>query len=1036
MKISIITPSFNSGDTLERAIQSVRIQGYDDVEHIVVDGGSTDGTLDILRRHPSVRYVSEPDNGQADAINKGFAMSTGEVVSLLNADDYYLEGAFATVAEEFRRGAQVVMGKVLVKTYTKNGVSEWLNDPSIDFDAMLRHWQPNAFCVNPVGYFYKREVQETIAFNIENDDKQDLEFLLEASLRFRFSKVKATLGVFSLTQDTKTGRLQASPSYWNKDNFSFVGRLARTLPERERRVFEAQRDIGYHLRRHYVIDARLKEGGDIRELLAAGEAFLLPQEARDIALAGGRFVEHNRIAAKGDVVLCVVDSPLASSRPTLDALTSDAEYGGYALGYGVDPLCRKLGPGRSTQHETPAQLATEALLRILKRHKDEFLWRIIVPVPDPLDAALREGNPSGKGTPAQAEREAVLERAREIAALFDSEFMRELGVDVFAHPFDIASGIALLEQGNVTLLLYTAAAGAPALASALREFWGDDSRATDAAASAMARHMTPDETALSRLCLGADDLARLYDSRYAQHFFKPEHLALRMARHAAAQSPVPASPYHGLIYDVGLHEAQDTEFYLKKGFRVVAIDANPVMIERARKRFAREIASGQLVLLNCGIVKEDSGAELDFYISTVNSEWSSFIKSIAERDGSISRVISVPCRTLGSIVDEYGEPHYIKIDIEGHDSVALQSLANSKHKARYISVENGNAGMLDTLAAAGYARFKYVQQNNMPSIVLPRPALEGEDVAHTFVMGSSGPFGEETLGPWLSYDAAFAEIAKVWNPVDGTKRPGHDDAVHGWFDLHAALPTVRGEGAEQSDTRVLHLPEPVSTKAGYANLLEAHGQIYRKDSRSDPGTLKRYQDLAVIDFLLRNIAPGARILEIGGGYSRVFNCLREKFEFWNLDKFEGLGTGPVSRTQTAHHTVLDYIGAFNPELPDSSFDAIISVSVLEHVPRAQDQWARIALDMKRVAKPNALSFHCIDAILRDGKVCYNGIADYMGAHFMNLNGCSQEVPLSISQPLLVLEKEEYDRTWLKITKQPYEQFGAPFSLNSLCRIIK
>ncbi len=1034
MKISIITPSFNSCETLPRAIESVRIQGYSDVEHIIVDGGSTDGTLEILRGAHTVRYVSEPDNGQVDAINKGFAMSTGDVVSLLNADDYYLEGAFSAVAREFLKGAHVVMGNVLVKTYTQGDVSEWLNDPSIDFHAMLRHWQPNAFCVNPVGYFYKREVQDSVTFNIENDDKHDLEFLLEASRRFRFSKVNRTLGVFSLTEDTKTGRLQARPSYWNKDNFKFVGRIARMLPERERRVFEAQRDLGYHLRRHFVVDGCLKSGVSFDDLASAGETYLLPQQAIDVALAGGHFVEHNRIAATGDVVLCIIDTALAPTHLALQALTADAEYKDYALGYCLAPPSKPSRPENSLPEAAAPRLATNAIQEILKRHKDAFLWRVIVPVPDPLDAVLCKIGNNNQRAFSDKERAAVLQMAEEFVALFDSDFMRALGVDVFEQKFDVTSGIALLEQDNVKLLLYTQEASPAALASTLREFWGDDLRVAEAAASEMTQAMAPGDFTLSALRIKEDDLLRLYNSRYAKHFFKSEHLAYRVSRHAAAQSSKVVRQHHGIIYDVGLHEAQDTEFYLKKGFRVVAIDANPVMVDRARKRFAQKVASGQLVLLNCGIVKEGSGDILDFYVNSTNSEWSSFIRSIAERDGSASSVISVPCRTLRSVVDEFGKPYYIKIDIEGHDVMALESLIGSRHIAPYISVENGKCGTLQMLASMGYTRYKYIQQNNMPSVVLPKPALEGDYVAHSFAHGTSGPFGEETPGPWLDYDAALTEIAKVWDPADWSKRPGHDDAVHGWFDLHAALPNAEAESATPTIQTGLYLPEPYSTMASYEKLLKKYDS-YLKTALRLPCSLKRYQDLTVIDFLLRNIAPGARILEIGGGYSRLFNCLRDTYEFWNLDKYEGVGNGPPPQT-TAHHTVLDYIGNFNPELPDSVFDAIVSVSVLEHVPPDEALWERIVEDMRRVAKPNALSFHCIDAILFDGNVCHNGIADYMGRHFINLNGCSREAPLSASQPMMFLEKEEYDRTWLTITKRSYEQFGAPFSLNSLCRIVK
>lgn len=107
-RISIVTPSFNQVQYIEETMKSVLSQDYPYLEYLVIDGGSTDGTLDILRRYEAyLHWVSELDKGQADAINKGFKQATGEIVSWLNSDDLYLPGVLHQVANYFSQHPEV-----------------------------------------------------------------------------------------------------------------------------------------------------------------------------------------------------------------------------------------------------------------------------------------------------------------------------------------------------------------------------------------------------------------------------------------------------------------------------------------------------------------------------------------------------------------------------------------------------------------------------------------------------------------------------------------------------------------------------------------------------------------------------------------------------------------------------------------------------------------------------------------------------------------------------------------------------------------
>lgn len=248
-KISVITPSFNSSKYLEEAVESVLKQEYPSFEHIVVDGGSTDNTLDILRKYEHLVWISEPDEGQSDAMNKGFKMSTGDIIVYLNADDYFLPGAFKRIIPYFQAGAKFVMGNVEVH---KNGTFKWLNSPKITHDEMLRHWEKNAFCVNPVGYFYLREVQENVpGFNKENHFAMDLEFLLECSLKYDFTKIdrEDALGVFRYHEDAKTAkRSEDIAQLFKQENFSFIDKFVSIRDQEFIREYNQLRSLGYQKR--------------------------------------------------------------------------------------------------------------------------------------------------------------------------------------------------------------------------------------------------------------------------------------------------------------------------------------------------------------------------------------------------------------------------------------------------------------------------------------------------------------------------------------------------------------------------------------------------------------------------------------------------------------------------------------------------------------------------------------------------------------------------------------------------------------------
>jgi len=116
--ISIVTPCLNRAEFVRAAVESVLAQDYLNFEHIIMDAGSTDGTLGILRRYPHLRLVSEPDRGMYDGINKGLRLAHGEIIGLLNTDDLYAGGCFAAVAEAFAQHPQALAVVGGISTFT------------------------------------------------------------------------------------------------------------------------------------------------------------------------------------------------------------------------------------------------------------------------------------------------------------------------------------------------------------------------------------------------------------------------------------------------------------------------------------------------------------------------------------------------------------------------------------------------------------------------------------------------------------------------------------------------------------------------------------------------------------------------------------------------------------------------------------------------------------------------------------------------------------------------------------------------------
>jgi glycosyltransferase involved in cell wall biosynthesis len=199
--VSIVTPSLEQGRFLEDAIRSVLEQDYPRIEHIVVDGGSTDETLAVLERHPNVTWVSEADDGQADAVNKGFRMASGEIFGWLNADDAYLPGAVSTaVAALLESGAALVHGGW--RQIDERGAT--IRDiPPVPYDHDAELNDRNAVC-QPGAFFTRSAFEAVGGLDPSYRYAMDYELWLKLGARFPVTHVDAVLGAYRLHATSKT----------------------------------------------------------------------------------------------------------------------------------------------------------------------------------------------------------------------------------------------------------------------------------------------------------------------------------------------------------------------------------------------------------------------------------------------------------------------------------------------------------------------------------------------------------------------------------------------------------------------------------------------------------------------------------------------------------------------------------------------------------------------------------------------------------------------------------------------------------------
>ena len=203
-RISIVTPSYNQGQFIEETIRSVLLQGYPDLEYIIIDGGSTDGSVDIIRKYERwlTYWVSETDRGQSHAINKGLRITRGEIIGILNSDDIYFEERFKKVSNFFVNIPQTFF--VHGKGVYINEKGEQISDCQFVFEGDYETLRSFDFILSQ-STFFRRELFSTIGYL---DEKlhfvMDWEYFLRIAKRYKLWHISEKLGKQRVHKHTKT----------------------------------------------------------------------------------------------------------------------------------------------------------------------------------------------------------------------------------------------------------------------------------------------------------------------------------------------------------------------------------------------------------------------------------------------------------------------------------------------------------------------------------------------------------------------------------------------------------------------------------------------------------------------------------------------------------------------------------------------------------------------------------------------------------------------------------------------------------------
>ncbi|SIT47479.1 conserved hypothetical protein [Paraburkholderia ribeironis] len=226
-----------------------------------------------------------------------------------------------------------------------------------------------------------------------------------------------------------------------------------------------------------------------------------------------------------------------------------------------------------------------------------------------------------------------------------------------------------------------------------------------------------------------------------------------------------------LIYDIGLHKGEDTKYYLSRGFRVVAVEADPDLVKYCETKLKEHVDANALKIIHGAVVDDDDLKAVKFYKNKKVSVWGTVVSKWADRNamlGADSVEIEVPVINLAQLFSKFGCPYYLKIDIEGMDLVCLKKLFKSSCRPKYVSIESEKVAFnqlikeFSILDSLGYSSFFIQQQADITKKKVPENSKEGLYIDFDFEYGCTGPFGSDLGSKWISREEAIKRYKDIF----------------------------------------------------------------------------------------------------------------------------------------------------------------------------------------------------------------------------------------------------------------------------------